>query len=196
MATENVNSNSAIPKVPNFFVAPTLALTQALPLPLNVIHTLPANFLEIREVANSGPNEGVEWVSDAVQLLAVNGQGFSDGNNMEAPYLFRGGDVYFLTYSTHITMDASYDVQYATASSVLGPYTRVEKPLLESGEQFGCKLVGPGGASFQRFRNAEDEGTKVVFHVLTEAMDINQRVVYTADVQVKGDRLSIAAVRK
>ncbi|KAL5432521.1 hypothetical protein PMIN07_007736 [Paraphaeosphaeria minitans] len=159
---------------------------------------IPANFLEIREVASSGPAEGVRWIGNAVQLLRVNGQGFSDGNNIEAPYLFKRGGVYFLTYSTHITMDGSYDVQYATAKSVRGPYTRVREPLLRSGTQYGCKLVGPGGASFQRFvgLGKGEEGTRVVFHGLTEEMSINKRVVYTADVKVEGDRLSVPPSRR
>lgn len=152
---------------------------------------IPANFVEIREVANSGAKEGVQWTSNAVQLLRVNGQGFSDGNNLEAPYLFKRGGVYFLTYSTHITMDASYDVQYATAQNVWGPYTRVKEPLVKSGTQYGCKLIGPGGASFQRFVDADGQGTRIIFHGLTEAMDINKRVVYTADVKVEGNRLSV-----
>lgn len=92
-------------------------------------------------------------------------------------------------------MDGSYDVQYATSKNVWGPYTRVKEPLLKSGTQYGCKLTGPGGASFQRY--VEDESkTRVIFHGLTEAMDINKRVVYTADVKVSGDRLSVPSLRK
>lgn len=153
---------------------------------------IPNNWLEIREVANSGPNEGVEWVGNAVQLLKVNGQGFSDGNNLEAPYIFKRGDVYFLAYSTHFTGDGTYDVQYATAKSIKGPYTRVKTKLLQTGSQHGCKITGPGGASFQRY--SEDNSTvKMLFHGLTDAMDINKRVVYSATVYVDGDKLSLTA---
>lgn len=117
-------------------------------------------------------------------------QGFDDGGNMEAPYIFKRGDTYFLTYSTHITMNGSYDVQYATAKSLMGPYTRVKEPLLKTTNDFGCKLIGPGGASFQR-DSGDQKSTKIIFHGLTEAMDINKRVVYTATVEVDGDKLSI-----
>ena len=152
---------------------------------------IPQNWLEIREVRSSGPKEGVEWVGNAQKLLQVNSQGFSDGNNIEAPYIFRRGDTYFLTYSTHFTGDGSYDVQYATAKNVMGPYTRVKKPLLKTTDAFGCKLTGPGGASFQRDPMGNQEITRIIFHGLTDAMDINKRVVYTATVQVDGDRLFI-----
>ncbi|GAB1194234.1 hypothetical protein APSETT444_003477 [Aspergillus pseudonomiae] len=154
---------------------------------------IPENWLEIREVRSSGPKEGVEWVGNAQKLLRVNGQGFSDGNNMEAPYIFKRGDTYFLTYSTHSTADATYDVQYATAKKVNGPYTRVKEPLLKTTNAFGCRLIGPGGASFRRGSNGNQEVTKIIFHGLTDAMDINKRVVYTATVQVDGDRLSIGS---
>jgi hypothetical protein len=89
-------------------------------------------------------------------------------------------------------MNESYDVQYATAKSVTGPYTRVKKPLLETTNDFGCKLIGPGGASFQQ-DSGDQKSTKMILHGLTEAMDINKRVVYTATVQVDGDRLSVGS---
>lgn len=154
---------------------------------------IPNNWLEIREVASSGDKEGVEWVDNAVKLLKVNGQGFSDGNNMEAPYIFKRGGTYFLAYSTHFTGDGTYDVQYATAKNVKGPYTRVQKKLLKTGTEHGCKITGPGGASFQRYSD-DDSTVKMIFHGLTDEMNINRRVVYTATVKVDGDRLSIAQV--
>jgi beta-xylosidase len=154
---------------------------------------IPNDYLEIREVAGAGAGakEGVKWVGDAVKLLKVNGQGFADGNNMEAPYIFKRGGTYFLAYSTHFTGDGTYDVQYATAKHVKGPYTRVAKKLLKTGSEHGCKITGPGGASFQRY--SDDQSTvKIIFHGLTDEMNINKRVVYTATVKVDGDRLSIA----
>ena len=149
------------------------------------------NWLEIREVSNSGPNESVEWVGNAVKLLHKNGQGIDDGDNIEAPYIFKRGDTYFLTYSTHYTGNGSYDVQYATAKTVTGPYTRVKEPLLKTTDAFGCKLVGPGGASFQRDPVGDEDTIQVIFHGLTEAMTMSKRVVYTATVQVDGEKLSI-----
>jgi len=71
---------------------------------------------------------------------------------MEAPYIFKRNGIYFLLYSTHWTNNETYDVQYATSKNIMGPYTRQKEPLLKSGTKYGCNLVGPGGASFQRFQ--------------------------------------------
>lgn len=152
---------------------------------------IPENFLEIREVANSGAKEGVEWTSNAVKLLALNSQGFNDAGNMEAPFIFKRGGVYFLTYSTHFTGDGTYNVEYATAKSVLGPYTRVKEPLFKTTDAFGCKLTGPGSASFERDSHGDEKTVKVIMHGLTAAMDMSNRVVYTTTVDVDGDKLSV-----
>lgn len=154
---------------------------------------IPHNYLEIREVRSSGPKEGVQWAGNAQKLLKVDAQGYHDGGNMEAPYIFKRDNTYFLTYSTHFTGDGSYDVQYATAKKVTGPYTRVEKPLLKTGDSFGCNITGPGGASFYRDGKADQKETKVIFHGLTAAKDISKRVVYTGTVEADGETLSIKA---
>lgn len=156
-----------------------------------VYKTESPDWLEIREVSNIGPKEGVEWVGNAQKLLKVNGQGIDDGNVLEAPYIFKRGDTYFLTYSTHYTGRSHYDVQYATANSVTGPYTRVKNPLLKTTDEFGCKLIGPGGASFQRDPQGSQDTVRVIFHGLTEELNINKRVAYSATVKVDGDKLSI-----
>jgi GH43 family beta-xylosidase len=142
-------------------------------------------------VRNSGPKEGIEWVGNASKLLQVNSQGHNDGNNLEGPYIFKRGATYFLAYSTHFSGDGTYDVQYATAKNVLGPYTRVKEPLVKTTDAFGCKVVGPGGASFQRDAHGNEDVVRMIFHGLTDAMDINKRMVYTVEVQVEGDRLFI-----
>lgn len=111
---------------------------------------------------------------------------------MEAPYIFKRGSTYFLTFSTHFTGDGTYDVEYATSDKVTGPYTRADKPLLQTTDDYGCSIIGPGGASFQRHQ--EDASTvRMIFHGLTAAKDISKRVVYTATVQVDGIKLSIKA---
>ncbi|KAL4744953.1 hypothetical protein BDW72DRAFT_199109 [Aspergillus terricola var. indicus] len=132
------------------------------------------DWLEIREVSNIGPKEGI-----------------GDGNVLEAPYIFRRGDTYFLTYSTDFTGSSHYDAQYATAKSVTGPYTRVKKPLLKTTDAFGCKLTGPGGAGFQRDPQGSQDTVRVIFHGLTDELNINKRVAYTTTVKVDGDKLSI-----
>ncbi|KAF2437987.1 glycoside hydrolase family 43 protein [Karstenula rhodostoma CBS 690.94] len=149
----------------------------------------PSGRLEIREVAHSGPKEGVQWIGNAVYLLKPRDQGFWDGQNMEAPYVFKRNGIYFLTYSTHWTNNETYDVQYATSKNIMGPYTRVKEPLVSSGKKFGCELAGPGGASFQRFGNANK--LRMVFHALGPERRVQQRPFYTATVHVNGDKLEI-----
>ncbi|KAF2993245.1 hypothetical protein E8E13_000402 [Curvularia kusanoi] len=151
----------------------------------------PSGRLEIREVAHSGPKEGIQWIGNAVYLLKPRDQGFWDGQNMEAPYIFKRNGIYFLTYSTHWTNNETYDVQYATSKNIMGPYTRVKEPLVSSGKKFGCELAGPGGASFQRFGTGDT--LKMVFHALGPERRVQQRPFYTATVHVDGDRLEIKA---
>jgi beta-xylosidase len=148
---------------------------------------MPAVWLEIREVTSSGPKEGVEWASNAQKLLKISGQGFDDGMNLEAPYIFKRGGIYFLAYSTHYYADDTYDVQYATAKHVRGPYTRVKEPLLETTD--ACGLIGPGSASFQRVSWGNEEVVNMVFHGLRDNKRPISRPLYTATVQVNGTRL-------
>lgn len=151
----------------------------------------PNVYLEIREVANSGPKEGVEWVGNAHKLLKKDDQGFKDGFNLEAPYIFKRGGVYFLAYSTHYYADGSYDIQYATSEKVKGPYTRAKEPLLKTTDKFGCNITGPGSASFQRDPKGNDKVVNMIFHGLQQPLRPMRRELYTATVQVNGTRLYI-----
>ncbi|KLJ09381.1 hypothetical protein EMPG_15198, partial [Blastomyces silverae] len=79
-----------------------------------------------------------------------------DGPLVEAPSLIRSAQgVYFLFYSSHCSDSRAYDVKYATAREIRGPYVRAEQPLLKTGD-FG--LVAPGGAS------VSTDGGKIAFH--------------------------------
>lgn len=150
----------------------------------------PKVFLEIREVSNRGPKEGVQWTGNAQPLLKMHSQGHSDGYNLEAPYIFKNSGIYFLAYSTHFYGDGSYDVQYATAKNVKGPYTRAKEPLLKTTDAFGCKLIGPGSPSFQK--SCDDEKTvKIIFHGLKDPIKPMRRQLYTATVHVNGTKLYI-----
>ncbi|CAI6332466.1 unnamed protein product [Periconia digitata] len=151
----------------------------------------PKVYLELREVASKGANESVQFAGHAHKLLKMHEQGFSDGYNLEAPSLFKRGDIYFLAYSTHYYGDGSYNVEYATAKSVLGPYKRVKTPLLETTDEFGCSLVGPGSASFLRSPCGDEEKAKVIFHGLKEPIKPMRRQLYTASVKVNGTKLYI-----
>lgn len=79
-----------------------------------------------------------------------------DGALVEAPNLVRRGrdGAYVLWYSSHCFQDPLYDVKYAYASSVEGPYRRgPEGPVLKRGD-FG--LVAPGGMQSARRADGQD----------------------------------------
>jgi len=88
----------------------------------------------------------------------------SDGPLVEAPDLVRSPEgVYFLFFSSGCTRAPSYDLKYATASNVSGPYTRAKWPLLQTGD-WGL-LHAPGSASLL----ADGEGGwDIVFHARVE----------------------------
>ena len=63
----------------------------------------------------------------------------------EAPFVFKRGQTYFLTYSANCYVDTTYNVGYATASSPLGPWTKApENPILRNTKE----ISGPGHNAF------------------------------------------------
>jgi beta-xylosidase len=79
-----------------------------------------------------------------------------DGPLVEAPRMVRtSAGIYYLTVSSHCFTSLKYNVKYATATNITGPYTRASSPLLQTGD-YG--LRSPGGASISQ------DGTKMVFH--------------------------------
>jgi hypothetical protein len=69
----------------------------------------------------------------------------ADGPLVEAPELVRSRDgVYFLFFSSGCTRNPSYDLKYATADVITGPYTRAGAPLLQTGD-WGLHAPGSAG---------------------------------------------------
>ncbi|KAJ7508423.1 glycosyl hydrolase [Mycena galericulata] len=80
-----------------------------------------------------------------------------DGPLVEAPSLIYVDGAFFLFFSSGCYADTSYDLSYATATSVTGPYTKAgppTAPLLITGTY--C-LRAPGSACLAK------DGSKVVF---------------------------------
>ncbi|OJD12024.1 hypothetical protein ACJ73_09417 [Blastomyces percursus] len=97
---------------------------------------------------------GLRADGEAVQILDRVEK--EDGPLVEAPSLIRSAQgVYFLFYSSHCSNSRAYDVKYATAKEITGPYVKAGKPLLKTGD-FG--LLAPGGASVSK------DGGKIAFH--------------------------------
>lgn len=104
----------------------------------------------LQEVAG----DGVTLINEPIEILDRDQQ---DGPLIEAPTLYRSEEgIYFLFYSSNCFTTPLYDVTYATATSITGPYTKAGRPLLISGD--GPDLVGPGGLDIIH------AGNMVVFH--------------------------------
>ncbi|KAJ7146423.1 glycosyl hydrolase [Mycena epipterygia] len=107
--------------------------------------------------------DGYTPVGSAVQILD---RSDADGPLVEAPSLIYVDGVFFLFFSSGCYAETTYDLSYATATSVTGPYTKAgapTAPLLVTGT-YG--LRAPGSATFAK------DGSKVVFHAYLGA-DIN-----------------------
>ncbi|KAJ7655359.1 glycosyl hydrolase [Mycena rosella] len=104
--------------------------------------------------------DGHTPVGSPVQILD---RSDADGPLVEAPSLINVNGVFFLFFSSGCYAETTYDLSYATATSVTGPYTKASAPLLVTGT-YG--LRAPGSATFAK------DGSKVVFHAYLGA-DIN-----------------------
>jgi beta-xylosidase len=102
-------------------------------------------------------SDGVSPIGKAVTILD---RDYSDGPLVEAPSLYRSPEgIYFLFYSSHCFASPDYDVRYATATNIAGPYTKAPKPVIVSGVSAdGPNLMGPGGADISV------DGKLLVFH--------------------------------
>ncbi|KAJ7053891.1 glycosyl hydrolase [Mycena amicta] len=99
--------------------------------------------------------DGHTLVGSAVQILDRDA---GDGPLVEAPSLIHVGSTFFLFFSSGCYADTSYDLSYATASVVTGPYTKAGSPtapLLVTGTD---GLRAPGSACVTK------DGSKIVFH--------------------------------
>jgi beta-xylosidase len=102
-------------------------------------------------LARVGP-DGIAPAGRPVQILDRTDD---DGPLVEAPSITRLGDgSYALLYSSNCWNSENYDVRWARATSIGGPYTRMYK-LLQTGV---FDLHSPGGASIA------SDGKHMVFH--------------------------------
>lgn len=122
-------------------------------------------------------NDGVTLMGSPTTILDNEGQ--SDQGLIEAPDLQRVGDTWYLFFSANCYTTENYNVNYATASSITGPFTRAERPLFQTGD-FG--LVAPGGA------DVDHDGRHMVFHA--RQGDNGDRAMHTALVNFDGTTVS------
>ncbi|KAF2764357.1 Arabinanase/levansucrase/invertase [Teratosphaeria nubilosa] len=120
-------------------------------------------------------SDGVTLQGTATTLL--NNDGASDQGIVEAPSLVKSGSTYILFFSSGCYMTGNYNVDYATASSITGTYTRASSPLFETGVD---GLTAPGGADIWT------DAKHLVFH----ANYGSGRAMYQAIVSVSGTTAS------
>ncbi|KAF7712585.1 Arabinan endo-1,5-alpha-L-arabinanase [Penicillium ucsense] len=152
-----------------------------------VVYKVDGNSLNQGSTLNPTPimlqqlnSDGVTPNGDPVQLIDRDN---NDGPLVEAPSLVNVGGTYYLTFSSNWYNTPKYDVSYAIASSVTGPYNKVQypdAPLLVSGHSSSAgALSGPGGADFN------GDGSKIVFHAFKNGKNIDDgRAMYVADINV------------
>ena len=87
-----------------------------------------------------------------------------EGHLVEAPVIVRHDDEYVLLYSANDYSNSSYATGAATAKSLLGPYTKADKPLIST-EGSGGRYLGPGGEDLVTFHGAD----WMLFHSWDEA---------------------------
>ncbi|KAJ5674638.1 uncharacterized protein N7477_004572 [Penicillium maclennaniae] len=132
-------------------------------------------------------SDAVTPIGDATQLLDRDD---NDGPLIEAPSLANIGGTYYLSFSSNMYNTLNYDVSYATAAAITGPYTKAQAPgapLLVSGDASDAgDLGGPGGADF----NAD--GSKIVFHAFENGQNLDKgRAMYVADIGASNNVLSV-----
>jgi len=107
-----------------------------------------------------------------------------DGPLVEAPDLVLSPEgIYFLFFSSGCTRAPSYDLKYATARHISGPYKRADSPLLQTGQ---WDLLAPGSASLV----ADGEGEwAVVFHARVAGEQGRVRAMFSGRLRFEGTRV-------
>ncbi|TFB98761.1 hypothetical protein E3O48_00830 [Cryobacterium sp. HLT2-28] len=89
-----------------------------------------------------------------------------EGHVVEAPTLIRHDGSYALLYSANDYSAGEYKIGYATASSVLGPYTKHDAPLLSTTLSKNG-YSGPGGQDVVQSKNEVDS---LIFHSWNDSL--------------------------
>lgn len=85
--------------------------------------------------------DGVTLIGDPIKILDVDP---ADGPLIEAPNLVFENGAFLLFFSSNCYSTPLYDISYATADNLKGPYSKSKSPLLVTNDY---SLVAPGGAS-------------------------------------------------
>lgn len=124
--------------------------------------------------------DGVTPIGDPVQILDRS-TADGDGPLVEAPSLVLKDGIYYLFYSTHCFTSDAYDVRWATATSIAGPYHKPNVGLVKTGD-YGT--ISPGGATVCGC------GDRMLFHGWCDSSK-EKRCMYVADVNLSRGKVTI-----
>ncbi|KAF5385293.1 hypothetical protein D9615_000937 [Tricholomella constricta] len=126
--------------------------------------------------------DGFTKIGSEVQILDRDD---GDGPLIEAPSLIHVNGVWFLFFSSGCFAETTYDLSYAYATSVTGPYTKARgpiAPLLVTGTD---GLRAPGSACVAR------DGSKIVFHAWLGNDISGGRGMWTGIPKISGTTVSL-----
>ncbi|KAL4893238.1 putative arabinan-endo 1,5-alpha-L-arabinase [Aspergillus ambiguus] len=132
--------------------------------------------------------DAVTPTGDPIQLID---RGNADGPLVEAPSLVHRDGVYYLSFSSNMFNTMYYDMSWATASSITGPWTKSTDPgapLLSSGDMSTAgPLGGPGGADFR------EDGAAILFHAFNNGKDTQDgRGTWAANIKLADGKITLA----
>ncbi|KAK4612103.1 hypothetical protein CLAFUW4_13267 [Fulvia fulva] len=108
-----------------------------------------------------------------------------DGPLVEAPVLAQSPEgLYFLFFSSGCTRLDTYALEYATATHIRGPYTRVDKKLLKTGD---WGLEAPGSVGIAEDGNG---GWSMAFHARVNYGEVGRvRAMFTTKLKFAGTQV-------
>lgn len=102
---------------------------------------------------------------------------------VEAPFIVKHGNKYYMTYSANSYESPYYGVGYAIADSPMGPWTKSkENPILQNND--GLQGVGHSAMFMDR-----DGSMKIVFHSHYSISNIHPRLMHAKDVVFTEDEV-------
>ena len=105
--------------------------------------------------------DGLTLVGEPVDLGIANDNAW-EAHVIEAPTVVLRDGTYYLFYSANDYANDRYAAGYATANSVLGPYTDAdENPILTTPDDAANRAFGPGGQSIVTGRDGD---TWILYH--------------------------------
>lgn len=114
--------------------------------------------------------DGLSLAGAPMSLLVNDAQSW-EGDVIEAPYMVKHGDGYYLFYSANSYADERYAIGYAHCQSATGPCTKAaENPIVASRADGANSVIGPGGQSLLQVGSQ----TWMVYHVWNAAPDGQQ----------------------